>query len=185
MRKLAAEIKLSESERQILIDVTKGHSSRKDHIRRAKIVIYCAKGVENSVAARELKENEHLVGKWRKRWAQAAIQRDNIQKGLDKSMTLKSQILEILSDAPRSGGPTKFTEEQVCKIYAVATEKPEDSNIPLSHWSLESLAKELVKRGIVESISTTKLNIFLKSKSIKATQSKRMDSYSSKRTPGV
>lgn len=169
MRKLAAQINLSEPEREVLISITKGHSSRKDHIRRARIVLYCAKGVENSVAARELQESEHLVGKWRKRWVQAAIQRDKIQSGLDKSITLKSQILKILSDAPRSGGPTKFTEEQVCKIYAVATETPENSNIPLSHWTLGSLAEELVKREIVESISTTKLNIFLKSRSIKTT----------------
>jgi transposase len=169
MRIFAATINLSGAEKQILIDIMKGHSSRKNHIQRARMILHCAKGVENSVAARALNENKQTVGKWRKRWAQAAIQLEKIQLRQDKTMTLKAKILEILSDAPRAGGPTKFTAEQLCQIYAVATEKPEDSEIPLSHWSLEALATEIVKRGIVESISTTKLNIFLKSRVTQAT----------------
>lgn len=169
MRVFAAAIKLTDAERHILIEILNGRSSRKDHIQRARMILYCAKGVENSVAARELQENKQTVGKWRRRWAEAAIQLDKIQLGYDKTMTLKSKILEILSDAPRSGGPPKFTEEQVCKIYAVATETPEDSNIPLSHWTLEALATELKKRGIVTSISTSQLSFFLKSRAAEAT----------------
>lgn len=168
MRILAAKIILTDAEKQILIDIVKGHSSRKNHIQRARMILYCAKGVENSVAARELNENRQTVGKWRNRWANAAIELEQIQLGRDKTKTLKAKIFETLSDAPRPGCPEKFTAEKLCKIYAVATEIPEDSDIPLSHWSLEELAAEIIKREIVESISTSQLSVFLKSKTAKA-----------------
>ena len=81
----------------------------------------------------------------------------------EKLIDYKRHIETLLSDAPRSGGPTKFSAEQLCQIYAVATEKPEESGLPLSHWSLSSLAEELAKRKIVDSISTSQLSVFLKS----------------------
>lgn len=185
MRRVAPKITLSDAEREILLDIVKGHSSRKDHVRRARMILYCAKGVENSIAGQALNESRELVGKWRNRWAKAAIALEKIQIGDDKTITLKSKICEILSDAPRSGGPTKFTDEQLCQIYAVATEKPEESDIPLSHWSLKSLSTEVVKRGIVASISTSQLNFFLKSEAAQAAQSPRMDSHSNKRSRSI
>src|SRR6266550_2617784 len=54
---------------------------------------------------------------------------------------------------PREGAPAKFTPEQVCQIIALACEKPADSDRPISHWSHRELADEIVRRGIVESIS--------------------------------
>jgi putative transposase len=44
-----------------------------------------------------------------------------------------------LADAARPGAPARFT--------------PEQSNLPLSHWSQSELAREAVRRGIVDSIS--------------------------------
>ncbi|WP_440656999.1 helix-turn-helix domain-containing protein [Cysteiniphilum sp. G11B1] len=74
----------------------------------------------------------------------------------------------MLDDLPREGTPAKFSAEQICKIISVACEAPEKSGIPLSHWSLPSLAAELVKRQIVDSISTSQLHVFLKSGRYKA-----------------
>jgi hypothetical protein len=51
----------------------------------------------------------------------------------------------------------------------VACETPEESGLPLSHWTLSELASELVRRRIVESISTSQLCVFLKSGGDKAT----------------
>ena len=44
--------------------------------------------------------------------------------------------------------PCTYTAEQVCQIISVACERPEDSGLPISHWSLSSLAYEVIKRGI-------------------------------------
>jgi putative transposase len=77
------------------------------------------------------------------------------------------KILEILSDEHRSGAPCTFTAEQVCQIMSLACERPEDSELPISHWSLNSLINEIIKRGIVETISRSRLSVFLKSREYK------------------
>lgn len=52
---------------------------------------------------------------------------------------------------------------------SIACERPEDSDLPISHWSLNSLVNEVIKRGIVERISRSHLAIFLKSGGHKTT----------------
>jgi len=162
--KQACIITLSESERLVLLEIIKGHTSQRNHIQRARIILACAQGFSNTMIGVEFEVHKLTAGKWRRRWYESKIALDAIQSGQDKSMTLKQKVLLVLSDAPRSGSPTKFTADQLCQIYAVATEKPDECGVPLSHWSLESLAAELVKRNIVNSISTSQLNAFLKSR---------------------
>jgi hypothetical protein len=45
---------------------------------------------------------------------------------------------------------------------ALACEPSEQSNLPLSHWSQSELAREAVRRGIVDSISHGSVGRFLK-----------------------
>ena len=73
-----------------------------------------------------------------------------------------SGIAERLSDAPRSGAPATFTPEQICQIMAMACEDPERLDVPISHWSQSELARQAVRRGIVESISHGSVGRFLK-----------------------
>lgn len=167
--KRACTITLSEAERLLLIETMNSSTAQKNHIQRSRMILACAKGFSNAVVGNQLNENKETVGKWRRRWFEAKTALDAIQSGQDKSMSLKKKVLSILSDAPRSGTRPKFTMDQLCQIFAVATEKPEESGVPLSHWSLTSLAKELVKRGIVTSISTSQLSVFLKSKAAETT----------------
>src|SRR5208337_2154884 len=63
---------------------------------------------------------------------------------------------------PRSGPPGKFTPEQIVQILAVACEPPEKSGRPITHWTAHELADEVVKRGIVTSISTSQVSRFLR-----------------------
>jgi len=49
----------------------------------------------------------------------------------------------------RSKKPT-ITPEQKAMILAVACEQPSQSGYPNTHWSDRLLAKEIIKRGIVE-----------------------------------
>ena len=45
---------------------------------------------------------------------------------------------------------------------AIACERPEDSEIPFTHWTQQEIADEAVKRGIVGQISQRSVGRFLK-----------------------
>ena len=71
-------------------------------------------------------------------------------------------ISDVLSDEPRSGGPCTFSAEQLTQILAVACEKPQDCGRPVTHWTPRELAHEVIKRGVVESISKRHVDRILK-----------------------
>jgi hypothetical protein len=56
----------------------------------------------------------------------------------------------------------RSTAEPIAAILAVACEPPEDSVRPESHWIQPELTREVIKRGIVESISARHVDRFLK-----------------------
>jgi putative transposase len=58
-----------------------------------------------------------------------------------------------LQDAPRPGAPAKITADQRCLIEAMACEKPEQSDRPITHWTAREIADEVKKRKIVDHIS--------------------------------
>ena len=75
---------------------------------------------------------------------------------------MRRAIEAVLSDEPRPGAPGKFTPEQVTQILAVACEPPEKSGRPITHWTAHELADEVVKRGIVASISPSQVGRYLR-----------------------
>lgn len=81
-------------------------------------------------------------------------------------------IKQVLSDAPRSGCTGTFTAEQVTEILAVACEPPENSNRPIEHWTHRELTDEVIKRGIVPSISISRVGSFLKDADLQPHRSK-------------
>ncbi|NJL37996.1 MAG: helix-turn-helix domain-containing protein [Leptolyngbyaceae cyanobacterium SM1_4_3] len=62
-------------------------------------------------------------------------------------------VLERLVDAPRPRGPSSFSLEQIVQLFAIACEPPPTCGRPISHWTSRELADEMMKQGIVESIS--------------------------------
>ena len=111
-------------------------------ILRAWIILAAGNGQNNAQIARWLGLDDETPGFWRQRWLQFRdVPLDDLS------------VAERLADAPREGAPAKFTPEQVCQIIALACEKPADSDRPISQWSHRELADEIVRRGIVESIS--------------------------------
>ena len=68
----------------------------------------------------------------------------------------------VLTDEPRPGTPGKFTPEQVTQILAVACEPPEKSGRPITHWTALELTDEVIKRGIVSSISPAQVSRYLR-----------------------
>src|SRR5204863_3759089 len=101
------------------------------------------------------------IRRWRHRWAKTREVLAAAEKEGATDKDLEKLILAVLADDPRSGAPTTFTPEQVAGIIALACEPPADSGLPVSHWSPPELAREAIKRGIVENISPRHLDRFL------------------------
>lgn len=153
---------VSPKQQQVLDDVINSRTSRQDHRLRAQIILSWVKGKSENKIALMLHVNRTMVSHWKRRWfdnEEKLTAYDDCLSGIEYSRA----VLSLLNDAPRSGAPGKFSAEQICQIINVSCESPEDSNLPLSHWSLKDLASELIRRGIVESISTSQLSVFLKS----------------------
>jgi hypothetical protein len=60
-----------------------------------------------------------------------------------------------------------MSAEQVTRILAVACEKPELSGRPITHWTYRELRDEVIKRGIVEDISVSRIGDFLREAALK------------------
>ena len=137
-----AKMVLSERERADLERLVRAFTTGQQLALRARIVLLAGDGLNNLQIARELGVDDETPGHWRGRWLEF------------RDMPLDElSVGERLADAPRPGAPAKFTPEQVCQIIALACEKPADSDRPISQWSHRELADEIVRRGIVASIS--------------------------------
>jgi transposase len=93
--------------------------------RRARIVLYCAEGIDNKLVAQRLETTEQTVGKWRKRFI-----RDR---------------LDGLLDEPRPGIARTITDD---KVEAVIVETLESTPKGATHWSTRQMAK---KAGLSQS----------------------------------
>ncbi|HRE91905.1 MAG TPA: helix-turn-helix domain-containing protein, partial [Myxococcota bacterium] len=128
---------------------------------RCRVVILSASGIQNIEQATQLTMDRQRVRRWRRRWSEAWADLTAME---DKEATddeLEAGIVEALSDKPRSGMPSRFSAEQITAIIALACESPADSDLPISHWTPPELAREAIKRGIVDSISPRQVDRFL------------------------
>lgn len=133
---------LPEDLRSALQKLSTKHSTPQQLAWRAKLILGCADGLNNSQVAHVHNTDPDAVRFWRKRWL--ALQ----------SIPLKDlSIEERLADAPRPGKRSSISSEQFCQIVALACELPEKSGRPISQWSASELAKAIVEHGIVPSIS--------------------------------
>ena len=147
MASRSAAIVLSIGERSELERLIRGHSTPQHLARRARMIVLAADGVGVGETAERLGVWRKGVSTWRARWL-AGVE--------GKSAG------ERLCDAPRSGAPATITAEQTCAIVALACERPDGGGTPISHWSTGDLAREAVRRGIVNSISPRQVGRFLK-----------------------
>lgn len=138
----AQVVRLTEIERQGLEKMIKRHQVGQQTALRARIVLAAARGETNEGIAKENKVSSETVRLWRNRWVKL------------QDISLDDLSLEDrLQDAPRPGAPAQITADQRCRIEALACEKPEESERPITHWSAREIADEVLKRKIVESIS--------------------------------
>jgi putative transposase len=130
---------LSETEREQLQQLVNRHSTPQQIAIRASIILLADEEQNHRAIARTLNISRDMARLWRNRWLELSVK--NIP------------VLERIIDSQRCGGPTTFTLEQILQLFAIACEKPEDYGRPISHWTARDLAEEMVKLGIVTSIS--------------------------------
>jgi transposase len=167
----AAKIIITEKQQAVLQQIVAASTSSVQHAQRAKVILLAFNQMLNMRIAQQVQLTRSQVGKWRRRWQQSFDALVAIECR-ETNAELTRMIKEVLSDAPRSGCAGKFTAEQVTQILAVACESPENSDRPIEHWTHRELTDEVIKRGIVPSISMSRVGSFLKDADLQPHRSK-------------
>jgi transposase len=109
---------LSAEEREQLESLTRRRTTAQVLALRARIILACADGGDNTEVAKRLGVFRQTVGRWRSRF---------IEGGVDR-----------LLDEPRPGAPRKISDAAVENVVTLTLEtRPKDA----THWSTRSLAK--------------------------------------------
>ena len=161
-------IELSERHHSLLESIVRRTKAAQSLVIRVKIILYLWLGYTVSEVARLLGIVRKTVRKWRERWNKEIARVKEVEADKQCSDKKLSILLEgVLSDAYRSGAPSKFTAEQIVQIIALACENIEKYGLPLSHWTSKALSEEAIRRGIVENISPSTVRRLLKEARIK------------------
>ena len=145
------KLNLSEAEQDELKKLVKRHTVGQQIALRARIVLAAAEGQSNCQIGLRLQVSRPMVRLWRERWLQ-----------LQAIPLAEMSAEERLEDLARPGAPARISAAQRCQIEALACEKPEASDRPISQWTGREIAAEILKRGIVEQISARHAGRLLK-----------------------
>ena len=157
-RMRAAPISLSQAEQSELEKLVRRPSAPQQLVMRAQIILRAARGQSHGQISRDLGITKDTSRLWRRRWL--ALQESELS------------ATERLKDAARPGTPAKFSLEQITQLYALACDPPEKYGRPISHWSAKDLAQEMVKQGIVDSISQRHVGRLLEEAELKPHQTR-------------
>ena len=136
------EISLMKESQRRLRMLVRGHTTRQQIAKRARIILLAGEGKNNSVIGREVGVSRLMVKQWRERWL-----------SLEPIPLEELGVEERLEDLPRAGGPVRITADQRCQLEALACEVPEKSGRPISQWTGREIADEMIARNIVDEIS--------------------------------
>ena len=161
--KTAPPLALSARVRQILEEIARQRSTEYRLVVRASLLLAMTAGAGNHELTRPQKLDRGTVRAWRARWLEWTPQLTRAEAAASSAEDLRALVVTGLRDLPRSGTPPTFTAEQIVQIIAVACEAPAQSARPISHWTPPELVDEVIKRKIVESISASSVERFLKS----------------------
>jgi len=129
--RIAPIIKLTDNERKALTRLANGRRTPVRVMKRAQIVLFAARGLENRKIAKELGMTRETIGRWRSRFA---------EKRLDG----------IMKDLPRGGRkPTQRSKVEGRIIRKTTQETPTNA----THWSTRTLAEDLgVSQSMVQRV---------------------------------
>ena len=156
----ARRVQITERQQSVLLEFSRSRTESRSLSQRARIVLSAFDGRLNEDIAAEVGLNRKHVGRWRRRWQDAWEELTRLE--CMEPTRLRAAIRETLADAPRRGSPGPFTAAQACGILAVACEPPENSGRPISQWTNNELRDEVIKRGIVENISSSQVGRYLR-----------------------
>lgn len=145
------EITLNDEEKTALEKFVQAHKTPQQLALRGRIILAAAEGKSNSQIVREMGITMNTVRLWRNRWSM-----------LEPIPLSEMGVEERLEDLPRPGAPARITADQRCQIENLACEEPEKSGRPISHWTNQEIADEIMERGIVEQISARHAGRLLK-----------------------
>ncbi len=157
----AAKVVITERQQEVLRKLSTATTAAKRLTQRATVILLAFDGLDNETIGQRVGLERQQVGVWRRRWQNAFDKLVKIEC-MEPAPALRKAIEEILADEARPGCPGKFTAEQLALILAVACEPPEKSGRPITHWTGQELADEVVQRGIVEAISASQINRYLR-----------------------
>lgn len=117
MGRSATTIKLTEEQRETLTQWARRPKTVQSLAQRARIILACAAGHNNTSVAASMRVTKQMVGKWRTRF---------LSKGVDG-----------LLDEPRPGTPRRLSDKEVERVLTMTLEAtPKNA----THWSTRSLA---------------------------------------------
>ena len=157
----SATISLSTRQREVLERLVRSKKASQQLVERCRMVLLSAQGRLNKAQAQRLGVDRQRVRRWRHRWAAEMQGLSAAENAGASDGDLQQRIVQVLSDEVRRGAPAKFSAEQIAGLIALACEPPSDSGLPVSHWTPPELAREAVKRGLFESISSRQVDRFL------------------------
>ena len=174
-------ISLSTRQRELLECLARSKKASQQLMERCRTVLLSAAGGLNEAQAQQLGVDRQRVWRWRRRWAAEMQGLSAAEDAGASDGDLQQRIVQVLSDGTRSGAPAKFSAEQIAGLIALACEPPSESGLPVSHWTPPELAREAVRRGLVENISPRQVDRFLAQRTCDRT---RVNTGSPRRTNG-
>jgi len=163
---------LTPKQTKLVTNLVHASTSPQCVVLRAGLILDYAESGNKSWVATKHSVGRDTVRRWCQRWQSFQEELDQLetenQAGTLSDPMYRRELEAILADAKRPGAPVTFTEEQKQQIIAVATRKPEDEGVPVTHWSHELLAQTVVDKGIVKTISTAQIGRFLKERHTQA-----------------
>ena len=163
----AKKVTIPKEEKKLLGRLANKRSKNADVVERSKIILQYKETGSKKKTAESLGSTWDKVNRWVNRWNTKEPERlemDQLYQANDLTRDgYQAELEELLQDDYRCGAPVKFTESEKHQLIALATQKPEDAGVPVTHWSYSLLAQTAVDKGIVKSISRVQIGRFLKS----------------------
>ena len=133
-------VKLTDEERQSLLELTSKGKIRARMMKRAQILLKADEGLKDAEIMSALSTSRPTVERIRKRFVQG-----NLEKALHED--------------PRPGSKTKLDGRAEAQLIALACSEAPDGH---ERWTLRLLADKLIELDVVESISHETVRQYLK-----------------------
>ncbi len=156
-------IDLPDEQRQILEKFVRRRNTPQWLAISSQILLLLATATSIRKIARRLEISRNTVRTWLRRWQEQSPKLSLRSAEPTEQTPLEVKIRDRLTDRPGRGRPVTFTAEQVVSIVAVGLQSPSEFDRPVSHWTPTQLADEVIKQGIVQTISPRSVGRFLKS----------------------